>query len=371
MFSLFSHKSSTRANQPYNPPPGPPPQAYPPPPGAHPQAYNPPPGPPPTQHYKPPSGPPPSSGPAPPGYAPAAGQSHETSESNATLRDYEAADLFCEQHPDALRAKVFPPDHKAFGVDKWGLVASKDPTMERGMTSISVEFDKPFLGGPNHRLVLASRNLETGVAHYKNRGDASLTSNLPIIAGQYSSAAKRGVYFEITICEMGRTGTLALGMQCLPYPPHRLPGWHRKSAALHLDDRRLYFDDSEGGQDYLWNGRDSLPPIQANDTLGCGYDFKLNGGVGHLFYTYNGKLLPIAFPGIFDAVPGEGNEVDVFAAVGVTDGPCRFQVNFGREPFKWSGPSHSYKDVGTWRSDDWNVKGLFAQLGDAPPQYDG
>ncbi|KAJ7028416.1 hypothetical protein C8F04DRAFT_1188600 [Mycena alexandri] len=366
MFSLlWSHKPTQR----YNPPPGAPPQAYNPPPGAPPQAYNPPPGPPPSpQHYRPPSGPPPSLSLAPPGYAPAAGQSHETSESNATLGDYETADLFCRQHPKISPAKVFPPNYKDFDVDEWGLVLSKDPTRERGMTSISVEFDKPSFGGPNHRLVLTNRNPETRVAHYRNRGDACLISNLPIIAGQYSNAHKRGVYFEITIRELRENGTLALGMQCLPYPPHRLPGWHRMSAALHLDDRRLYFEDSEGGKDYLWNGRDSLPPIKASDTLGCGYEFKLNGGVGHLFYTYNGKLLPIAFPGIFDPVPGEGEEVDVFAAVGVTDGPSRFDVNFGLESFKWSGPSHSHK--GTWNSEDWSVKGLFRQFGDGPPQYD-
>ncbi|KAJ6585608.1 hypothetical protein B0H19DRAFT_924897 [Mycena capillaripes] len=226
----------------------------------------------------------------------------------------------------------------------------------------------------NHRLILLQLTPHAG--RFKNRGDTCFTSNLPIIAGHYSTAAKRGSYFEITIRHMSGNGTIALGMQCLPYPPNRLPGWHRKSAALHFDDRRLFYEDSEGGQDYMQEiydpksgktfRRHNVPQIKANDILGCGYEFKLNGGVGHLFYTYNGELLPIAFPGIFEPMP-LGQEVDVFAAVGVTDGPCQFDVNFGLEKFKWSGPSHSHQ--GAWNRDKWTVDGLFKHFGDGPPQY--
>ncbi|KAJ7133410.1 hypothetical protein C8R44DRAFT_611637 [Mycena epipterygia] len=199
-----------------------------------------------------------------------------------------------------------------------------------------------------------------------NRGDTCFTSNLPIIAGNYDVNLKQGVYFEITIRKMERDGTIALGMQCLPYPPHRLPGWHRKSAALHLDDYRIYFEDSEGGRDYFDAQDKKRFKISKNDTLGCGYQY--NKGVGHLFYTHNGALLPIAFHAIFDHKANE-QEVDVFAAVGVTDGPCHFDVNFGLQPFIWHGPPHSSKSPGQqekwtyeeWEKfkEEWTVEGIF------------
>jgi hypothetical protein len=111
----------------------------------------------------------------------------------------------------------------------------------------------------------------------------------------------------------------------------------------------------------------NIPEIKDGDTIGCGYEFKVDGSVGHLFFTYNGELLPIAFHGIFEP-QAIGQEADVFAAVGVTDGPCQFDVNFGLERFKWAGPSHSHK--GTWNRDEWTVNGLFKQFGDGPPRYD-
>ncbi|KAJ6614821.1 hypothetical protein B0H10DRAFT_1787754 [Mycena sp. CBHHK59/15] len=234
---------------------------------------------------------------------------------------------------------------------------------------------------PNHRLALVRFGDDT--AYFQNRGDTCFVSNLPIIAGQYGKTGKKGVYYEVTIREMKGDGTIALGMQCLPYPPHRLPGWHRKSAALHLDDRRIYFDNSEGGSDYMdetvdeksgkLSKRHCTPHIRPNDTLGCGYEF--NNGLGKMFYTYNGQRLATAFNRIFDPQENDADiqsvdgdpKMDVFAAIGVTDGPCQFDVNFGQHKFKWEGgPS----DVGYWSVEQWNVKGLFNRLStDEPPRY--
>ncbi|KAJ6487220.1 hypothetical protein C8R47DRAFT_518253 [Mycena vitilis] len=349
-------------------------QHYAPPPGPPPSSYAPPPGPPPSGTYAPPPGPPPPSGPPPPLYAPAAGQSHEDSESNATLDDYEAADAWCGRNPPML-AGIFQGCQN-FGADRWGLVQNRDfsaigpNTKVAGATSIAVKEEESWFRSPKHRLVF-QRTDPNGTAHFTNRGDTCFTSNLPIIAGHYSTATKRGVYFEITVNEMRGKGTIALGMQSLPYPPHRLPGWHRNSVALHFDDRRLYFEDSEGGKDYMHNEYDAtsgrsvrcfnMPQVEKTHTIGCGYEFKLNGGVGHLFYTHNGVLLPIAMHGIFDPRP-EGQEVDIFAAVGISDGPCQFEVNFGSKEFRWP------EDKGAWKKDEWTVNGLFKQLGDGPPQ---
>ncbi|KAJ7858987.1 hypothetical protein B0H13DRAFT_1901645 [Mycena leptocephala] len=399
MFSRFHTKPSSERYAPppgpppasYAPPPGPPPSSYAPPPGSPPSSYATPPGPPPSS-YAPPPGPPPSSDPYLPVYAPAAGQSHEESESNATLGDFETADLFCKRHPE-VSATIFPPDHKDFGVDKWGLVQRKDPltvaTTDPGMTSICVEFDKPstWSRGPDHRLVLVNRNADMRTGDFKNRGDTCFTSNLPISAGHYNTTDKRGVYFEITVHQMKGKGTIALGSHNF-FRPNLLDAMPsvsfeqasrvaQEECGLHFDDRRLFFQDSLGGQDYMRDVYDkrsgrsiqqhNIPEIKDGDTIGCGYEFKVDGGVGHLFFTYNGELLPIAFHGIFEP-QAIGQEADVFAAVGVTDGPCQFDVNFGLERFKWAGPSHSYK--GTWNRDEWTVNGLFKQFGDGPPRYD-
>ncbi|KAJ7844492.1 hypothetical protein B0H14DRAFT_2776417 [Mycena olivaceomarginata] len=313
------------------------------------------------QPYNPPPGPPPSS--------------------NATRNDYDSADAFfgTDDHPKnpLFPATAFPPDHQDFGADKWGLVQRTDSTTsatkDPGMTSIVVALDEPtqWSRGPKHRLVLEERDTSKLMARYKNRGDTFLTSNFPIIAGNYNSIDKVGVYFELTVRRIEGNATIALGM---------LPGWHRQSAALHFDDCRIYFDDSEGGVDYMQDVYDSrsrrsvqqpcIPAIKHDDIIGCGYEFaSARGGLGSLFYTYNGKRLPTAFTAIFDPTKAERTEidydsavekaVDVYAAVGISDGPCAFEINFGRQKFKWE----------AGRRKEWSVDGILRQFGDGPPEY--
>ncbi|KAJ7629019.1 hypothetical protein FB45DRAFT_1004421 [Roridomyces roridus] len=370
----------------YPPPPGPPPtQNHRPPPGPPPgqrPQYAPPPGPPPVarpvQRYNPPPGRPPTSEPPPPQYAPTSGQSHESSEHNATLDEYETADLFCRRHPSIPIATIFHQDtHANLPVQKWGLVSrNADPAgtihpnyMEPGITCVRITKSHHASG-----VRLVNRSADGREGEFQNRGDTCYTSNLPVIAGQYGVNAKRGVYFEVTIHEMsGELTTMALGMQCLPYPPNRLPGWHRRSAALHFDDGRIYFDNSDGGTDYYDASKAHNNNINLNhkgNVVGCGYDFNSNG-VGYLFYTLNGRLLPIALRGIFDMGDKEEELVDVFAAVGVTDGPCRFTVNFGAEPFRWNGPAHSHSQgQNTWDQAAWTVEGIFNEFGrNEPPRY--
>lgn len=122
-------------------------------------------------------------------------------------------------------ARIFSTDYKDFGVEKWGLIQTKDLVPDEttetemapipkapGMTSISVQMDQS--SEVNHRLVLLQLTPQTG--RFKNRGDTCFTSNLPMIAGHYNTAAKRGSYFEITIRHMSGNGTIALGMdRCL------------------------------------------------------------------------------------------------------------------------------------------------------------
>ena len=120
-----------------------------------------------------------------------------------------------------------------------------------------------------------------------------------------------------------------------------MPGWNRLSAGWHLDDLRKFFEDPDGGRDYV---DDSIVSrISVGDTIGCGYEF----ATGNLFYTYNGLRLPNAFTGIY--LPRTKH--DVFAAIGV-EGECQFQVNFGGELFKW-------KEGNEWA---WRVEGHVGRL---------
>ncbi|KAJ7728585.1 hypothetical protein DFH07DRAFT_221941 [Mycena maculata] len=132
---------------------------------------------------------------------------------------------------------------------------------------------------------------------------------------------------------------------------------------------RIYFDNSEGGQDYP---KAEKIQIRDNDTLGCGYKFPDKSGVGYLFYTHNGNFVDIAVHGAFDSREDDLG-LDVFAAVGVTDGSSQFDVNFGAEKFKWTRHIHSEPESSCQcrrNPDEWTVRGLFKQLGrEEPPQY--
>ena len=142
------------------------------------------------------------------------------------------------------------------------------------------------------------------------------------------------------------------GTACRPYPPWRLPGWNRLSAGFHLDDGRKFFEDPDGGRDYL---NLNLNPIHPGVTIGCGYDF----ATASIFYTYDGYTLPTAFTGVY--LPR--NSQDVFAAVGV-EGSCEVHVNFGASPFRWN-------DGNQW---SWKVDETFDDLAltvDDLPAYQG
>jgi hypothetical protein len=87
--------------------------------------------------------------------------------------------------------------------------ACSDPP---GMTSIRVDKKKTGFWA------LSRKASEPGLFRgnendslFQNLGDACFTSNMPIIAGQYSITHKRGIYFEITIREMSGDGSIALG----------------------------------------------------------------------------------------------------------------------------------------------------------------
>lgn len=80
------------------------------------------------------------------------------------------------------------------------------------------------------------------------------------------------VYFECRVSSaLGGDAGLAVGFQALPYPPFRMPGWHRGSLAVHGDDGHKYVNDR-------WGGKDFTEPFRKGEVVGIGMVFSPSGG---------------------------------------------------------------------------------------------
>ena len=122
-----------------------------------------------------------------------------------------------------------------------------------------------------------------------------MLSNIPVYPAM-APQPPRTIYFELKVIKMGGQGTarneeadagIAIGFAAPPYPPWRLPGWHRASLGVHGDDGRRYIDDSEGGLDFT-------SAFNRNDVIGIGMAFSpptYAGGHNNcqVFFTRNGK----------------------------------------------------------------------------------
>ncbi|KAN0074637.1 hypothetical protein V8E55_011686 [Tylopilus felleus] len=262
--------------------------------------------------------------PPPPPWTSAAEQSYEYGRFNEALQqDCNKADVFCARNavePSRLLPTTDVDRITAEGTNAWGLeFYITDPTFMQRQT---------FHGSiANQSKLPSGTGVGTKVETTRECKDCCLISNFPFISGLYHRTLghDKGVYFEVTIHKMN--GVIALGTVCRPYPHFRLPGWHRLSAALHLDDMRKFYDDPKGGQESgFWEAIGGRPP-GAGDTVGCGYEF---GTGGTLFFTFNGqRLMPDAFKGLY--LDGDR---DTYVAIGV-DGENAFTVNFGGDLFRW------------------------------------
>ncbi|TFY78143.1 hypothetical protein EWM64_g5869 [Hericium alpestre] len=294
MFSFLDRRSRRAQKQPYYPPP---------------------PGPPPNQ-FNPPDAPPPE-------WAAAPERSHTYGLVNeASEDDWEWAERFCKAYPmkapGLLNSDVLERIKGPEGCGPWTMQFWSHTT-DRFIGKIETDVKGIGVAGA------------TRVRTEKGCKDCSILSNLPIVAGMYAvPPTAKGAYFEVRINKM--KGVIAIGTACLPYPYFRLPGWNRLSAGLHLDDRRKFFEDPEGGRDY------ACPEVRAGDIVGCGYEF----ASGELFFTYNGARLPPAFRGIY--MPRHTQ--DVYAALGF-EGENEVEVNFGTGGFAWKEADSNY----AWRVD--------------------
>ncbi|KAI0056576.1 hypothetical protein BV25DRAFT_1832122 [Artomyces pyxidatus] len=336
--SWFSSRTTNQSGTPrYAPPPGPPPTS------TQQVRYQPPPGPPPGrqgQEFPPPPGPPPSHASSsrsnPPAWAPAPERSHTLGLYNEASDDnYRRAEAFCAHNP-LQPPGLLPSDVveriQAEGSGAWG-IQWPSPAMAH-----TVDIQGDVKGDPAR---------STGAWRVRSKAnctDLCLLSSLPIAAGLYDIRGKQGVYYEVRVNRMD--GVIAIGTACKPYPEFRLPGWNRLSAALHLDDRRKFFEDPDGGRDYA-----SMDAVAAGDVVGCGYEFAR----GALFFTHNGRRLEDAFTGIY--LPRVAH--DVYAAIGV-DGKNDLEVNFGGTLFEW-------KAGNDWA---WRVEGHVGTMAGSAPGQD-
>lgn len=110
----------------------------------------------------------------------------------------------------------------------------------------------------------------------------------PLLFPQSYAHYKKTIYYEVKILgdssshhhhffgssrgnssnnnKQGQIG-LALGFAALPYPPFRMPGWHRGSLAVHGDDGNRFVNDSHGGKAFL---EEAFSP---GETVGIGMRF--------------------------------------------------------------------------------------------------
>ncbi|KAG6019108.1 hypothetical protein E4U41_003402 [Claviceps citrina] len=79
-------------------------------------------------------------------------------------------------------------------------------------------------------------------------------------------ATPKTIYYEVRLLASSRGNSIAMGFTALPYPPFRLPGWHRGSLAVHGDDGRRYVNDR-------WGGKDFAREFTRGETLGVGMTF--------------------------------------------------------------------------------------------------
>ncbi|PSR81392.1 hypothetical protein BD289DRAFT_372725 [Coniella lustricola] len=256
----------------YAPPPGPPPRH-----GEHSSDFAPPPGPPPSysqagydgDYAAPPPGPPPphqehnwqaialpeddivdtSAYPPPP----AIFGGHDRSwANNATEEQAREGEAWCNRYPlltplnasNPLTQRCQPPSQ---------LIAPNANTFS-GLV-------RPSLAASDGSRSGASSGIWT-IKTDSRCGDSCITAQPPayivrrddprlIHARQPDPTST--IYYEVVIrSDLDRAEAgLGLGFVALPYPPFRMPGWHRGSLAVHSDDGHRYVNDLWGGDDFV------------------------------------------------------------------------------------------------------------------------
>ena len=185
--------------------------------------------------------------------------------------------------------------------------------------------------------------------------DAILLSSIPVyfacVDNPLLTERAKTIYFEIKVIKIENDHSgIAIGFAAKPYPPWRLPGWHRASIGVHGDDGRRFVNDS-------WGGRDFVGAFRAGESIGVGMKFEAaesgddaRGGAGaglgkvktRAFVTRDGKAdarwsweIDEERDERDEGVEGLMGEGDLYPAIGVFGGVI-FEVQFG-EGVEWKG----------------------------------
>lgn len=252
--SYTAHASDSNSNNTaYAPPPGPPPSKIQH--GADDDYIAPPPGPPPSQQHDWQSVPLPddtSNYPPPPDIF----TGHDRSWAhNATEAQAEEGERWCRRYPLLAPANL-PPSSSG----------PLQPVVPNANTFVGAIVPSP--GPANIWRVRTDRRA----------GDSCVTVQpASYVAARDDPRAHGGrtktVYFEVRVTgRLEGDAGLAVGFAALPYPPFRMPGWHRGSLAVHSDDGHRYVNDRWGGKDFVrpWGFK--------GVTVGVGMRFSAAGG---------------------------------------------------------------------------------------------
>jgi hypothetical protein len=265
----------------------------------------------------------------PPNYPPPSGSHFDSLYSNAPDDERDMGEMFCNQH------SLFPPlnmaveDLERATADEYTLIAPPAMTVPKNSKLTTW---KRFKGDfQNER-----KDKTVFIRSKKDTKDCIFVSDKPFYAPRSLRNAR--IYYEVTITSLPHPddAAIAIGFTCLPYPPFRLPGWHRGSLAVHSDDGRRYVNDSLSGKDFV-------RPFQEGETIGIGVDYARQV----VLLTRNGMFEnewslvqdmntsgTDPYRGFRDGgVHGITGESDVYAAVGVY-GSVGVIVNFDRSNFK-------------------------------------
>ena len=135
---------------------------------------------------------------APPEWQPAPEQVHaEGLHADASEKDFEAAERFCERYPPApsrLLSSAALEEIRTVGCRAWQLEVPATPNFHGVIY-------------PN-----SGEKRSTGVIRVITKEDcqdACIMSNLPILAGLYDTRGRTGVYYEVKILHMD--GVIAVG----------------------------------------------------------------------------------------------------------------------------------------------------------------
>ncbi|KAI0473894.1 hypothetical protein GGR56DRAFT_649461 [Xylariaceae sp. FL0804] len=263
---------------------------------------------------------------------------------NATEADAEAGERWCRQYP--LLPPLRPGDESGNSTGNNGGNGGNGGGVRQLAAQLAAG-DVGLFAPPGWRGSLRrAGGVPRGVWRVQTppgTPDTCLASFPPLYSaaahGPLATGAARVAYFEVRVLEGSPEGEvpLAIGFAAPPYPPFRLPGWHRASVGVHGDDGHRYVNDR-------WGGKSFTTPFRPGETIGLGMrlrpeDGRGGGGIGvEVFLTRDG-----AEAGRWDLheesdreqdLPVTGLEGfhDLCAAVGVFD---RVVLDVVFDPARW------------------------------------